>query len=101
MRTSLIVLSAAWLVAVGGCGESDEGYIDQMRKTHKRAQRLAALGPAQQCVDAFHARMGRYPKTLDELKALDLELPEPPDGMRYTYSAETGRVDLEPLEPPK
>ena len=88
------LLLAALAPGLGGCGESDEGYVDQLRKTYKKAKDLASIEPARSCVKSFHALKGRYPKDLDELKKEFKEFPPPPEGMKYKYDPKTGALDL-------
>lgn len=89
------------LAACGGCGRSDEGYFDQLRKGHEQARELAALLPTKQAIDAFHALKGRYPKDLEELKTADLVIPAPPAGTEYDYNPKTGEIKLRTTSPEK
>jgi len=114
LRPSLwrIVVLTAVMVSAAGCGKSEDkeaaetaggqkqrddsggGYIDQMRQVHHRAKEMARVEPARDCIRAFQAVHGRYPKDLDELKKEYPELPDPPQGMRYNYRPATGEVDV-------
>jgi len=83
------------LLALGsGCGDSEEGYVGALAKTHRKARKVASNEPARECVKAFQAINGRYPKDLEELKKEFEDLPDAPDGMEYDYDPKTGRLDL-------
>ena len=97
MKLVAVFLLLAALFPACGCGKSnDDGYIDQLTKTHREAKDMAAILPARQCIEAFHALNGRYPKDLDELHKAYPELPGPPTGQKYDYNPKTGEIQLVP-----
>jgi hypothetical protein len=101
-----IALIAALMLCVAGCGDEPAkpksdgggGYLGELSRGHRRAREMASLGGARQCIQAFHALKGRYPKDLKELEAERLAVPPPPKGMKYKYTPETGHLELEPAE---
>ena len=96
LRGFIVLCAAVW--CIGGCGDSDDGYIDQLRKTRSRAKTFAEVEPARQCVRQFQALHGRYPKDLAELEKAGMGPPKLPEGKRYEYDPQTGAIDVVPEE---
>lgn len=94
MRLFQTIVVLAALAFGSGCGDSDEGYVGHLTKTHRKAREVASIEPARECVKAFQAMNGRYPRDIEELKKEFEDLPDPPDGMKYDYDPKTGRLDL-------
>ena len=100
-----IVLIAALALCAAGCGDEpakpdsgDGGYLGELTRGHRRTREMASLGGARQCIQAFHALKGRYPRNLKELEAERLPVPPPPRGMKYDYTPENGQIELVPAE---
>ncbi len=71
-------------------------YGDVMVKTKKEAESMNAVLPLKQLVDSYWAEQGKYPASLQELvtNGYVKKLPDPPEGMEFTYDSSSGSVDL-------
>ena len=69
-----------------------EGYLQNVIKAKRVAQRELALMSAQQSVEAYRVINDRLPHDLEELQRAGFPLPKLPDGNAYRYVPETGKV---------
>jgi hypothetical protein len=73
-------------------------YLGAVEKAKRNSQYKIQLAPLQQAIQSFRAQEDRLPTDLNELVAegvLD-KIPPAPKGMKYLYSAETGKLELVP-----
>ncbi len=71
-------------------------YIGTSVHQITRQRDRVALLSIEQSIKTFQAIEGRLPKSLDEIK----DLRRPPEGLRYVYDPETGKVVYGEEEPP-
>ena len=115
----LLLLSAALLVVITGCGDSSKSktpsggntnassdtaspltapvdYLDAINKGQRSAERTVDTASITKAVELFHVENGRFPKDLNELVAEKFlpQIPTPPRGMKITYDADTGKVKI-------
>lgn len=113
MKPVVIGLAVACL-AVAGCKQKEEAkpagdstssgnpltapadYVGALGKAQKSAQKTLGVAGIDQALKTFFAEEGRYPKTLDELKAKGVSVPAPPAGMKWDYDPNTGVAKLVP-----
>lgn len=65
-------------------------YVGAIGKAKKSAERTTGTVGIDQALKTFFAEEGRYPKDLDELKAKGVNVPNPPDGMKWDYDPKSG-----------
>ena len=70
------------------------GYLETVVRQPKRIRTKFNDLALKQCLEAYKAMNGEYPKTLDDLKKEGMPPPPPPAGKKYEYDAKTGTVWL-------
>jgi hypothetical protein len=99
------ILAAALLV--GGCGKEQNssgpapssaasGYVGALAKGQQTAIKTVDVTSLNQDIQLFNAQEGRNPKDLDELVSKNYigKLPDVPQGMKFVYDADQGKVSL-------
>ena len=71
-------------------------YVGALNKAQKSAQKTAGNVGIDQALKTFFAEEGRFPKTLEELKAKGVNVPNPPAGMKWDYDPNSGVVKAVP-----
>ena len=112
MKNVVLVLMVIFLaIGLTTCGKkpvpvSEEGlspanaiqkYGGVMGKTYKRAKSFDALLSLKHDITSFQTEQGRWPSSLQELveKGYAKKLPEPPEGMKFSYNPQNGSIRLE------
>jgi hypothetical protein len=113
-RLKIILLSVLAVLLIGGSlvgifwprapreapkPVESKGYLETVVGQPRKVKQQMTVYSAMECIKAFYALEGRYPKDLDELKGQDLAAPPPPTGMKYAYDPQTGNIALEPDAP--
>lgn len=80
--------------------DKDRGYLHTIVTAPQRVKQTLDVAAVRQCIQAFVALEGRYPKDLQELAQRDMAVPPPPQGYEYEYDPNTGEVSLKQIEPP-
>jgi hypothetical protein len=101
------VLAAAVLMC--GCGKEQSsqapapsgaasGYVGTLLKGQQTAVKTIDVTSLNQDIQLFNTQEGRNPKDLNELVAKNYigKLPDPPQGMKFVYDADQGKVSLAP-----
>jgi hypothetical protein len=65
-------------------------YIGAALKAKKSAEKTTSAVGIDQAVKTFFAENGRLPKDLDEMKAKGVSVPNPPEGMKWSYDPNSG-----------
>jgi hypothetical protein len=99
------ILAAALLA--GGCGKEQSssgpapssaasGYVGALEKGQQTAIKTVDVTSLNQDIQLFNAQEGRNPKDLDELVSKNYigKLPDVPQGMKFVYDADQGKVSL-------
>jgi hypothetical protein len=71
-------------------------YVGALGKGKKSAEKTLGKVGIDQALKTFFAEEGRYPKSLDELKAKGVNVPDPPPGMKWDYDPSSGAVKAVP-----
>lgn len=110
----IVLLSAAALFFVAGCGQSGSSsqpstnaadnatkadnvpYIGAMAKAERNASATSDMATLKPAIDQFQVDKGRYPKDLNELvtEKYISKVPEAPYGMKIDYDPTTGAVKV-------
>jgi hypothetical protein len=73
-------------------------YLGAVAKAqHSSVNKLSLLG-IQQAIQHYQAQEGHLPKDLQDLVKAQVigQLPDPPQGMKFSYDARTGEVSVVP-----
>jgi hypothetical protein len=96
MRAAFAAAAALAAVAVAGCGDPAQPAADYL-KTGLAAKQQAVVvtdsWQTDQKIQAFRAKQGRDPQSLEELEASEGKLQAPP-GKHWVYDAATARLAL-------
>ena len=96
-RRIALVLAVGLLLGLCSCsGDSSdsEGYLETMVKQPRVTKRIMGSIVAQKTVDGFVALKGRRPESIEELEEAMGPLPQLPEGKRYSYDPESGRIEV-------
>jgi hypothetical protein len=72
-------------------------YGEVMGRALKKSKAMDDLLYLRNKINTFQIQEGRYPYTLQELveKGLTEQLPEPPEGMKFVYQPDSGKVSVQ------
>lgn len=79
------------------CSDAADAPFQHVRtgvsvRDHARLE--AARAGADRLMQAFEARHGRKPSSIEELERAERELPRAPEGYTWSFDAERGALDL-------
>lgn len=111
MKTCHCLGVLAAVLLAGGCGKEQSssssgpapssaasGYVGALAKGQETAVKTVDVTSLNQDIQLFNAQEGRNPKDLNELVSKNYigKLPDPPQGMKFVYDADQGKVSLSP-----
>jgi hypothetical protein len=92
MRT---ISAVAVTLALAGCG--DYNPIDNVKtqiETRQEVPKITEAIEATRAVQAYQAKHGENPASIEALEQSEGKLKKAPPGMRYSYDPESGKIEL-------
>jgi hypothetical protein len=81
--------------AAGGCTDANPiTSVQTQIEARPQAQAIVNTQAAKRAVQAYQAKHGENPPSIEALEASEGKLKRPPAGWRYVYNPETGVIDL-------
>ena len=89
------VVSVVVVLALAGCGMDNP--IDNVKtqiEARQEVPKITQAIEAERAVQAYVAKHGSNPASIEELEKSEGALKKPPPGMKYSYDPESGKIEL-------